>query len=84
VIHYPTQHAVARHCLSFARKLGASNAYVLYHWKHEMVAFPSCATATRPQTATRSLLQPPPPLDVEGIPPWEMSYVNEMEKSGDF
>jgi hypothetical protein len=32
----------------------------------------------------RRLLQPPPPLAAEGISPWEMSYVCEMEKCRQF
>jgi glycosyltransferase involved in cell wall biosynthesis len=86
VIHYPDPtRLLRRHCLSAGRTFGISKAYVLHHWQHEKVPFPRlryCYVGLK--LRLRRLLEPPPALDVEGIAPWEMSYVAEMEKNRQF
>jgi len=86
VIHYPDpKRLLRRHCLSAGRMYGASKAYVIYHWRHEKVSFPwlrYCYYGLK--LRLRRLLEPPPPLDAEGISPWEMTYVAEMENRRQF
>jgi len=74
-----------RHCLSAGRAFGIGKAYALHHWRHEKVPFPllrNCYFGLK--LRLRRSLEPPPPLDAEGIPPWEISYVAEMEKNRHF
>ena len=86
VMHYPDPvRMLRRHCLTDSRKLGASKAYVLHHWQHEEVAFPRLRYYYLGlKLRLRRLLEPPPRLDDEGISPWEMSYVAQMEKCRQF
>ena len=86
VVHYPDPtRLLRRHCLSAARTFGASKAYVLHHWQHEKLPFPRlryCYVGLK--LNLRRLLEPPSPLDAEGIAPWEMSYVAELERCRHF
>ena len=86
VIHSPDPNRLLRrHCLSASRAFGMGKAYALHHWRHEAVPFPrirNCYFGLK--LHLRRLLQPPPPLDAEGIPPWEISYVAEIEKNRHF
>jgi glycosyltransferase involved in cell wall biosynthesis len=81
VVHYPDASRLVRsRWLSIARKRGASRAYIRHHWRHEERPLPRlryCYVALK--LRLRLLLEPPPPMDAEGIAPWEMSYVEEME-----
>ena len=81
VVHHPDASRLSRaEWLKAARKRGGSLAYILYHWEHGELKRPLirhhylCA-----KLFLRRLLQPPPPPDTEGCPPWEMSYVAEIE-----
>jgi glycosyltransferase involved in cell wall biosynthesis len=85
-VHHPDPtRLLRRHCLSASRAFGIGKAYALHHWRHEEVPFPrlrNCYFALK--LRLRRFLEPPPPLDAEGIPPWEISYVAEMEKNRHF
>ena len=82
VVHYPEPSRLLRSSwLSAGRKHGASHAYLLHHWQHHTIPLPAlrrCYVAAK--LRLRRLVQPPPPLNGEGIAPWEMSYVAEIEK----
>jgi glucosyl-dolichyl phosphate glucuronosyltransferase len=82
VVHCPDPSRLQRqHCLSSGRMYGAGMAYVLYHWQHEQLPFPRlrwCYIGLK--LRLRRLLEPPGAPEEEGIAPWELSYVGEMEK----
>jgi glycosyltransferase involved in cell wall biosynthesis len=86
VVHHPDPtRLIRRHCLSSGRMYGAGMAYVLYHWQHDKVLFPRlsyCYVGLKRRL--RLLLHPPSPLEAEGITPWELSYVGQMEKYRQF
>jgi len=86
VIHSPDPSRLVRSgWLSTGRKHGASLAYLMYHWQHAELPWPRlrfCYVALK--LRLRRLLKPPLPLDAEGIDPWEMSYISEMEKCRQF
>jgi len=86
VIHCPDpSRLVRRNCLLSGRWHGTSLAYILHHWQHEKMPFPHlrrCYVGLK--LRLRRLLEPPPPLEAEGIAPWEMSYVAEMEQCRQF
>jgi len=66
--------------LSEARKHGRSNAYIQYHWKHEDQRHPRLTWLRHwAKLQVRRILQPPPHLEAEGCPAWEVSYVLQME-----
>lgn len=86
VVHHPDpSRLLRRQWLAAACKHGRSLAYVLHHWRHQPVKTPTlricCLTV---KLYLRRILQPPPPLDGEGCPTWEMSYVTEIEKCRQF
>lgn len=71
--------------LRAARKRGRTEAYLCYHWEHTDMPFPRlkwflCFLKLN----LRRMLQPPPPLQDEGCPLWEMDYVQQMAKSRQF
>ncbi len=86
MIHYPDTSRLARsNWLSLGRRHGASMAYLLHHWFHEVLRSPRLRYLFLTlKLRLRRLLQPPIPLDAEGIDPWEISYVGEMEKCRQF
>jgi len=86
VTHYPDPtRLLRRNSLSASRRFGASKAYVLHHWRHENVSFPRLRNYFYGlKLGLRRLLEPPPPLDAEGIAPWEMTCVAELEKNRQF
>ena len=56
-------------------------AYVLHHWQHSGAGFPLLrACYYQLKLALRRVIQPPPGLDEEGAPSWEISYIVEVEK----
>ena len=66
--------------LGEARKHGLSAAYIRYHWKHDDPRYPWLAWLKHwAKLQVRRVLQPPPPLEAEGCPAWEVSYVHQME-----
>jgi hypothetical protein len=86
VVHHPDPARLARSSwLSIGRKDGASQAYIMHHWFHEELRWPGlrcCYFALK--LFLRRLLEPPRPLDSEGIAAWEMSYVGKMNESRQF
>jgi glycosyltransferase involved in cell wall biosynthesis len=85
-VHHPDpSRLLRRQCLSASRAFGIGKAYAMHHWRHEKVPFPrlrNCYFGLK--LRLRRLLVSSPPLDAEGIPPWEISYVAEMEKNRHF
>jgi hypothetical protein len=66
--------------LDAARKRGQSEAYVRYHWEHAPIRVPRLKSLVYfAALQIRRLLQPPPDLESEGCPLWEMSYVMHMQ-----
>ncbi len=82
VVHAPDPSRLRRsQWLATARKHGGSAAYILHHWQHDKVKGPRlrwCCLGAK--LLLRRLFQPPPQFQGEGCPPWEMSYVAEMER----
>lgn len=80
VVHHPDVSRLLRtEWLKGARRRGSSLAYILHHWQHGEVKQPLVRYYyLSAKLAFRRLLQPPPALNEEGCPPWEMSYVAEM------
>lgn len=71
--------------LSEARKHGRSQAYVRYHWEHSDIQNPRLRQFYYfMKLQLRRVLQRPPPLESEGCPLWEMSYVLHMEMCKQF
>lgn len=71
--------------LSEARKHGRSNAYRQYHWEHVDIQYPRLRQVYYfIKLQLRRVLQRPPPLESEGCPTWEMSYVLNMEMCRQF
>jgi GT2 family glycosyltransferase len=67
--------------LSAARARGRTEAYLLHHWEHAEIKWPWLrAQYLALKLHLRRLVQPPPPLDHEGVPLWEFSYVFHIEK----
>jgi glycosyltransferase involved in cell wall biosynthesis len=63
-----------------ARKRGRSAAYLLHHWRHGEIKWPRLRLGyLSAKLLLRRLVQPPPGPNEEGCPPWEMSYLAEME-----
>jgi GT2 family glycosyltransferase len=86
VVHHLDASRLQRNCwLDGARKRGRTQAYLAYHWEHRDLRTPRLEWLsywTRLQL--RRILQPPEPLECEGCPAWEMSYVLHMEKCRHF
>ena len=71
--------------LSDARGRGRTQAYLLYHWEHADLRAPGVKWLWYwVKLRLRSILQPPPPLEGEGCPAWEMSYVAGMARCSQF
>lgn len=80
VVHYPDASRLVRsQWLKAAHQRGVSQAYILHHWQHAELRLPSVRYYyLLAKLWLRRILQPPPSLDEEGCPPWEMSYLAEM------
>jgi GT2 family glycosyltransferase len=71
--------------LNDARKRGQTKAYLAYHWEHKDLPSPALQwLAYGFKLRLRRLLQPPPPLEAEGCPLWDMGYLMRMEESRHF
>jgi glycosyltransferase involved in cell wall biosynthesis len=71
--------------LSEARKHGRSEAYLRNHWEHSDIQNPRLRQFCYfIKLQLRRVLQRPPPLESEGCPLWEMSYVLHMEMCKQF
>lgn len=79
-VHYPDKSRLSRRAWLQAVRLRArSEAYVSHHWKHAEIKGAALkwlwfVTKLR----IRSILQPPPSLNAETCPRWELSHVNDM------
>lgn len=86
VNHHPrASRLVRKEWLAAAKNRGRSAAYVIYHWEHSDLKCPflrSCYYQLK--LWTRRIVQPPPRLDEEGSPEWELSYIVEIEKHRGF
>lgn len=82
VQHYPrASRFVRREWLAAAHKRGRSAAYILHHWEHSDVKFPLFwSYYYQLKLWIRRVAQPPPGMEDEGAPEWEISYLVEMEK----
>jgi GT2 family glycosyltransferase len=73
------------HWLIDARRRGRTEAYLRYHWEHADLRAPHLKWLFYSmKLQARRTLQPPPPLESEGCPVWEMSYVSNMEMCRQF
>ena len=73
------------HWLSAARERGRTGAYLRYHWEHADIPFPRLMWLWYfMKLRVRRVLQRPQPLESEGCPLWEMSYVRNMEMCSQF
>lgn len=80
VHHLDASRLLRSQWLKGARKRGASMAYILHHWQHGELSRPLVRYYYLSfKLFFRRMLQPPPALNKEGCPPWEMSYLAEME-----
>jgi glucosyl-dolichyl phosphate glucuronosyltransferase len=81
VVHQPDVSRLLRsEWLKGACKRGCSLAYILHHWQHGELKRPVVRYYyLSTKLLFRRILQPPPALNEEGCPPWEMSYLAEME-----
>jgi len=81
VIHRPGESRLLRRAwLGAARNVGRTNAYLQYHWEYDDINAPYARFLwLKIKLWLRRRLQPPPPLDSEGCPEWELSYVWQLE-----
>ncbi len=81
VVHHPDVSRLLRSdWLSGARRRGVSMAYILHHWQHGELKRPLVRYYYLSfKSFIRRIFQPPPASNEEGCPPWEMSYLAEME-----
>jgi glycosyltransferase involved in cell wall biosynthesis len=86
VIHGPDASRLMRNqWLDQARCRGRTSAYILHHWEHGEIRNPFfCLWRIRTKLFLRQLMDPPPALEEEGCPAWEMSYVSELEMCRQF
>lgn len=81
VVHCPDESRLRRRAwLDTARKMGNKQAYLLYHWEHDEVRAPRLRCIWNLlKLHLRRILEPPPSLESEGVPAWEMGYVETIE-----
>lgn len=81
VVHYPEVSRLLRsNWLAAAVRFGQTSAYVKYHWEHSQERLPKVKLYwVQLKFFLRSHLRQAPSLDVEGCPPWEMSYLVRIE-----
>ena len=74
-----------REWLKAARKYGRTQAYLRHHWEHGSMTAPQLKRLWYGlKLQLRRILQPPPALNEEGCPAWEISYLLEMEECRQF
>jgi GT2 family glycosyltransferase len=81
VVHRPEQSRLQRgEWLKAACGRGRKTAYIRYHWKHEDIQAPRVKWFWYMlKLRLRRIVQPPPPLESEGCPTWETSYMQSIE-----
>jgi hypothetical protein len=79
VEHHPDPERLRyRHWLRAAEGKGEARAYQLHHWFHRSVRFPRLRQRyVAAKLQLRRLAASHRAPDSEGIPPWELSYVEE-------
>jgi glycosyltransferase involved in cell wall biosynthesis len=80
-IHQPDASRLRRfYWLDDARKRGRSDAYLAYHWEHVDIQNPRLTWLWLwLKLWVKRILQPPPKLQEEGCPRWEMGCIWRME-----
>jgi hypothetical protein len=74
--HFDEKRLLRSSWLGAATAMGKSSAYVDYHWNHTDMPSPALRQRLLAlKLALRRMIQPPAPLNGEGITPWELSYV---------
>lgn len=86
VVHHPDASRLLRsQWIASARKRGKTAAYILHHWHHaNLKNIFMRQYYVFAKLIARRLVESLPPLDGEGSPPWEMSYITEIELSRQF
>jgi glycosyltransferase involved in cell wall biosynthesis len=80
VHHFDLRRLRRESLLEGYRKYGRSLAYVRYHWEHKNIKVPwllYCLLWIK--LHLRRALNPRPPPGAEGCPPWELSYIQQLE-----
>ena len=82
VIHHPNpQRLQYQSWITAASLKGQTDAYHLHHWFHLPIRFPKIRAAFyQIKLALRRLLSPKRSPLSEGIPPWELSYLQSLAK----
>ncbi len=80
VEHHPDISRLLRsEWLRMAESHGRKDAYLLHHWKHGKINFPTfLQMRLRLKLFLRRLLEPPAPANAEGCAAWEMSYLGDI------
>ena len=78
VWHHPDADRLTRdNWLALAERMGRSQAYIDYHWRHSSPRVPHIRQSLlRSRLAVRRLLRPFEIAGVEGAPPWELLMVS--------
>lgn len=86
VVHHPEpSRLLRREWLTGARKRGQTLAYLLHHWHHGNIPHPQFRLRFLSiKLRIRRSLNRLSPMDAEGCPAWEMSYVTEAERCRHF
>ena len=86
VIHHLNASRLGRaEWLHASRSRGRSEAYLCYHWEHSDIQNPRLRELYYViKLQLRRMLQRPTPLESEGCPLWEMSYVLNIEMCRQF
>jgi glycosyltransferase involved in cell wall biosynthesis len=81
VMHQPGESRLLRSTwIEAARGRGRADAYLAYHWEHNDIPNPRLTRLLLwIKLWTKRILQPPPGLQSEGCPRWEMGYIWRME-----
>jgi glycosyltransferase involved in cell wall biosynthesis len=82
VEHHPMESRLSyANWIRAAVSAGRSRAYILYHWDHAKIRFVHVRLIyLAMKLYLRLLLTGKRPLDAEGIPPWELSYRQDITK----
>lgn len=80
VEHHPDpERLLYRNWIKTAQLKGETRAYQRHHWFHHSIPFAYLKrTLVSGKLAIRRLISPQRNTDSEGIPPWELSYIEEI------
>ncbi len=81
VIHHLDASRLRRcYWIEDARKRGRADAYLIHHWEHEDIKNPRLSRLLLwMKLWVKRILRPPPKLQAEGCPRWELGYIWRME-----